>query len=467
MQKFITRYALAAHLALVAVAPLLLLPFFAPDAVAVVLIWLAALAAFWLVLQPSCLHGETVGQARSRVRGAVLRDLVFWTGVVVGVYFCLLLLRDGVDMAYDPAHGGWHLRRPVGAGFFGAVKGAGALPLATAVGLVVTVQGVSHALGRRARRAFLLTGSCLSAVGVFVMMGAVKWGNLASLVECDYSAPFFFGVACGWWAIAGVVALYQTARECWRNGLFAAAFASCVNAAGLCLFAPAAEIICFEMALLLLSLIAFGVYFRRLSLQYRVMSAAAAVLILATPYLVLGLGRGQNVLADRFAALVRFGFWSDSVAALRECLAGLSHRLWQTARPYGIGLGAFPTCLRVFATPSDWAVIRPWQSAAPNGWWQLLLEQGWIGVAWFGVYAVWPLAVWGRRIFGRRGDFHWGVTQILMPVALLLGVVTMGLSASGTRADVLLVFFPLLALSEGAIPRSRRTMGEERSAHGR
>ncbi len=417
--------------------------------------WLSLFAAVWLLAQPSCRREETLTQASRRVRRAILGDGLFWLGVVVIGYFLTLVFKDGASLSYEPVQGVWQLREPVGSGLQGAVAGSGALPLATVVGLVVTMQGVSHALGRRARRAFLLVGSSLSAIGVFVLLAVVRWGGFDNLLSVDYASPYFFGVAFGWWAVAGLVALFLAVREEWWTGASVAGVVTLVNVGGLALFAPVPEILCFEAALLLLALAALGVSRQRFSARGLTACLVVTGLVLALPFWALGLGRSQVAVAAKFQALVRFELWPDAVVALRSQLSDLSSRIWHEARPYGIGLGAFPTCLRVFATSADWAVIRPWQTAATNGWWQLLLEHGWTGAVWFGAFALWPLGAWVRRIVTQYGALHWGAVQILMPVAFLLGLVTMGLSATGTRADVLLVFFPLLALSEGAIPRRR------------
>ena len=67
MHQFLAKYGLAAHLALLAVAPLFLFPFSAESSVAVTLLWLTLLAVVWCFLVPSVRGGERLYDARLRV----------------------------------------------------------------------------------------------------------------------------------------------------------------------------------------------------------------------------------------------------------------------------------------------------------------------------------------------------------------------------------------------------------------
>ena len=101
MQKAIAKYGLAAHLALVAVAPLFLFPFFGDVVVAKVLLWLALPAACWVLLEPSVRRGEMPHDARRRVFRAIVRDPLFWTFLAVLVVTGLRALNTGVALEYD------------------------------------------------------------------------------------------------------------------------------------------------------------------------------------------------------------------------------------------------------------------------------------------------------------------------------------------------------------------------------
>ena len=82
MQKAIAKYGLAAHLALLSVAPLLLFPFCTAPDIATVVLWFSLVGAWWIVLEPSLRGGEMLHDARRRVWRSIARDPLFWVLVV-------------------------------------------------------------------------------------------------------------------------------------------------------------------------------------------------------------------------------------------------------------------------------------------------------------------------------------------------------------------------------------------------
>ena len=90
MQKAISKYGLAAHLALLAVAPLFLFPFCDDAWTARVVIWLSLFAAVWTILEPSRRAEETLHDARFRVASSIARDPLFWLSL------CLVLIAADV-----------------------------------------------------------------------------------------------------------------------------------------------------------------------------------------------------------------------------------------------------------------------------------------------------------------------------------------------------------------------------------
>ena len=63
-QRLVTKFGLAAHIAILAALPPVLQPFLAPDDLGVVMLWLSAFAVLWFLLSPSILPGEGLTLAR-------------------------------------------------------------------------------------------------------------------------------------------------------------------------------------------------------------------------------------------------------------------------------------------------------------------------------------------------------------------------------------------------------------------
>ena len=101
MQKFVSKYALAAHLSLLTAAPLLMSPFFPKQVVAQVLLWLSLVCATWVLMCPSIRPDELAHDARRRVLVDVLRDPLFWTSLGLVAFSALRWLNGGIEMVYD------------------------------------------------------------------------------------------------------------------------------------------------------------------------------------------------------------------------------------------------------------------------------------------------------------------------------------------------------------------------------
>ena len=137
MHKAISKYGLAAHLALLAVAPLFLFPFCGDAWTARVVLWLALLAAAWTALEPSRRADETLHDARFRVASSVARDPLFWLSLLLVLIVAIRWLNGGVAMEYDAEIRAWGLTEATVPFLPGGVTGSGYLPFAAAVGAAV------------------------------------------------------------------------------------------------------------------------------------------------------------------------------------------------------------------------------------------------------------------------------------------------------------------------------------------
>ena len=223
MQRFLAKYGLAAHLALLAVAPLFLFPFCSAHDVARAVLWLALLAALWFLSSPSTRRGEPLHVARSRVWRATLRDPLFWLSLVLILFSGLRALNGGVRMAYDAEKSVWSLATAAVAEFPGCVEGEGFLPFAATVALAVVVVAVRQALGRSARMVFLLLASAFAGLAAVVALVAAfeSHAACAELFACPNAAASYFGCACGVHFLAGTAALVSCFEQKWHAALVA------------------------------------------------------------------------------------------------------------------------------------------------------------------------------------------------------------------------------------------------------
>ena len=239
MHKAISKYGLAAHLALLAAAPLFLFPFCGETWTAWTVLWLAFAAAAWMVLEPSRRVGETLHDARFRVASSIVRDPLFWFSIFLALIAAVRWLNDGIGMTYDAEKSLWSLSESRFPFLPGGVKGSGLLPFASVVAVVVLMQAGRHALGKSARVCFLFIAAVLAGVAAVVAALACVFGNpvalhFASSSTVDATYP---GTAFGLCFMGSMVAMAGAFERKWHRAMPLLAIAVGGSALGLYLFA--------------------------------------------------------------------------------------------------------------------------------------------------------------------------------------------------------------------------------------
>lgn len=378
MQKFLANYATAAHLAILAVAPLFLSPFCAQETVATCLLWLSLLVATWVVMSPACRSGEPPHMARERLLADAVRDPAMWFMLVVVAYAGVRALNGGVALAYDAELGAWSLKRQAVEILPGCTDGAGCLPFATTVALAVLLLGARHALDASSAVAFFATATLLAGLSAAISAIALTYGGgtIAGIAACSYESPSFIGAAYGIHLLGGIVALFGCVEQGWHRVEPLVAIGLVCTAAGLTLFSPIATFAVFAAVFIVFALVSFAVSSRRLAGSGSFRCALVLVMVAAVPVLMAMFASSFGPLAQRAADALELKFFPEGFLKSRDVLSSIALKSW-TANPwFGSGLGSFHLDVRFIATQDDWLHIAPWQAAAMNGWWQLLAERG-------------------------------------------------------------------------------------------
>ena len=459
MQKLIAKYGTAAHLALLAAAPLFLFPFFDAATVATTLLWLSIPAASWVVLEPSVRGGERRFEARRRVLRAIVRDPLFWVSLVVVAFAGCRWLNTGIQLAYDAEEAKWHVAEATFPLLPGAVEGAGYLPFAGAVALTILLQGCRHALGRSARMAYLLVSSALAGVAATVAVVMVQQGVAApaAAMAADPAVASFVGTAFALHLIGGTVAIVAAFESRWNLTMPLFVFSLGGSAAGAFAFAPPFVSAVFGAAAVLLFAYSFAFANRALRSSGAFKMLVVSGIALTLGGLLVAALMPEKLLAERIDAFRSFAFLSDGFLELRRALSAIAFKTWATHLWIGTGLESFSLDFRFGASPADWALVPLGARAVPNGGWQLLAERGLVGA----VALALPLALlaftYVRRLVG-------GVSLtelphpacLVMPLAVVALAVTGAFDGSFLRTDVLIAAGGLLAVSANSFPILRR-----------
>jgi len=448
---------------MLSVAPLFLFPYCAPRTIAVVLLFLSLIAAFWIFLEPSRRSDELLHGARVRVFDSVRKDPLFWVFAVLAAYGAVRWLNDGVATVFYPAETVWRVRPPKVDGLPGSANGAGILPFATVVAVATVVTGCRHALGKAARICFAATASLLAGVAALSVLWACRCGQPAALASLGISwdSASFAGAAFGLHFIGGIAAIAALPELKWTKSLLLFSFAAGACGCGLFFFAPALVSFSFSSAALLVALASF-VYVWMTQRPPDVLKCFAAVVLSVAIGVGIALAAAPQPAIDARLADFADGFFPEGFSALRTRLSEIAAAIWRDRVWVGAGAGSMPLEIKYCAMPADWAAwggVAP--KAVPNGWWQILAERGIIGIVALAVPLATMLATLVVRIVRSRG------VRAFLPLAFC-GVAAAALPAAETfvdssllRPETLTAAGAYLALAASSFPAAKRKNDED------
>ena len=464
VQKFISKFGTAAHLAILAVAPLFLYPFCSGDTIATVTIWLSLPAAVWTLTEPSRRSSEMLHDARERVVHEVIRDPLLWILLSVLAFAGLRWANSGIALVYDAEQTVWRIGQQPVPFFPGCTKGAGYGPFATVLASTVLLTGCRHALGKSARIAFLFSCSALAGVAAVTAVVAGHFGHAGAqaAMACSTKTAAYAGSAYGLYFLAGVVSLVG-AFECgWNKQMLLFSMAIGGSATGLYFFAPVPVIVLYLVAGAVVLLLCCGYAGVKLGGSVAFKCVAGMILASFVPVLCVMGFASQELNEARFSVFGADGrLFDETFFPLRDLLSRIAAKVWGEHPWIGTGLGSFPLDIRFNAVEADWGVLPPGQAGVMQGWWQLLAERGITGALTF-VLVLGALGfAFVRRLCGGFRRRFFLPACALGPVALIVVAVETFIDSSFMRADVMLCVGALFALAGASFPQAKRKASDE------
>lgn len=461
MERFLANYATAAHLALLAVAPLFLFPYCDESAIATVLLWLSLLSATWVLMSPSCRGGEMPHHARARQLNEIVRDPLTWFLLVVVVFAGVRALNGGVSIAYDAELMVWSLKPPHVEILPGVVNGCGYFPFATSVALFVLLLGARHALSYSSAIAFFAFASALSGLSAVAACIGLSYElePLVKLSQCSYVEPSFVGVAYGVNLLGGIVALFGCIEAGWHRAEPFAVIGLVSNAIGMVLFSPVAAIAVFFVLFLALVVCSLFLMRGRFSGSGAFRCAIAVLLSVAAPVLLVMFVDSFGPIAEKKAAIMAIKPFPDGFVAARDALSSMALKAWKDSPWLGVGLGAFPLNAKFVASQVDWSVIAPGQQTPLNGWWTLLVERGITGALLIALGLAFLAWTYFSRLVKSFGRGWWRPACLVGPLVVMALTALAFVDCSYLRSDVLMPSAVAIALSACAFNTGSRDSG--------
>ena len=472
MQKAISKYGLAAHLALLAVAPLFLFPFCGDAWTARAVIWLSLLAAGWTVLEPSRRADETLHDARFRVASSIALDPLFWFSLVLVLIAAVRWLNGGIGMVYDAETSIWSLSEARVPFLPGGTEDSGYLPFAAALGVAVLMQAGRHALGKSARVCFLFVAALLAGIAAIVAGLACVFENPVALhyAACSTVDATYPGVAFGICFMGSMVAIAGAFERKWNRAMPLLAIAVGGTAVGLYLFSPDIVIVVNVACAVVVAACALAYAHRRIG-GLVVPKCLAFMLVAAIPPVLFVMGVvPEGIKAQKLSLL--FGeeaarLFPDGFFELRSALSEIAEKVWKENPWLGTGLGTFGFDIRFNATEADWAVFASNQTGALNGWMQMLAERGIVGVVFFVAPVLFLLWTYVLRAFYAVSDIlsksHRSFGALVFhPVCALGPVAIAAVAACGFydhsfwRSEIMMLVAAMFAMAGSAFPAPKK-----------
>ena len=445
-QRIVTKFGLAAHLAMLAAIPCALTPFVPEQWLGDVTLWLALIAAIWVLLSPSIRVGEGVTQARLRVLGEILHDPVTWFFIVAGVVFWIAKANGAVELFYDAETTQWIVKKPPVEELPSSTPGAGYLPLAVTVSLGVCVEGICHALGRQARTWCILAASFIAGIGGFALVTLVFQGiaPFEGAALRDFGDAPFLGSMFIPWLFAAIAGGSQAEAEGWGASRLVYAVAVGGNVAAVAFLLPPVEsaiILAVAAVFLLWSLFYSsrasgkgGAAARMLVMTVLGVLLAAFSMMLFAPDELRAAKSDQIFAAAPEREPIEDTFDDEEDPTSDEVFARIARQMWLQSPWCGVGIGAYKVQLPFFAEDTDWRILPVKAQWPQNSYWGILAERGITGCAILGAGLAFLLVFWAVRAVQaffavRQNDEHdiypfavqpisWGIIPILVLCAL-------------------------------------------------
>lgn len=416
MQKFLSKYAVAAHLAILAVAPLFLFPFFGIEQTSSVLLWISLFLLLWIFLEPSRRADEYLYQARKRICRSVVSDPLFWA-------FCLLLsvafvrwMNDGVALEWGVVNKEWRwvVCSPGLSWLPGSDSLHGFVSFSVLAAAAVAVIACRHALGKSARTMFIFLSSLFAGIAAVVAISVSfsEVGFVNGTVSSGCSAHSFAGSGFGLFFLAAVTAFSGMYERGWNSAMILFSFAAGATFSGLWYFAPPYVILFYAVsgAILLLVSIVYVAVNHGSQAFFKLL--VAVIIAAAIPAVIIRFFAPVELIEAK-SCMFSMEFFESGYEESRKIYSAIASEVWQHGNVWlGGGLGSMPLFIKLELPENAWV---DW---IPNGWRQLLVERGIVGTVMviipfcFMIFtlivrffksslkrAFWPLAVLGVLTF--------------------------------------------------------------------
>jgi len=378
MQKILTKYGLAIHVALVCFFPFAgfgssrWLPF-------IPFLWLSLAVVELMILLPSVYRGETLADARQRmVRGLYWDPLLYIGAALVGMLM-IQWLNGGCPLVYLPDADVWRISTPpIAWAPFCVEAVAGFSQFCVLVACVVVGLAVRNALSRTPKR-MLLQGMAVASGCVALISVARVWPERCLADAANLARGTFFGfwMLLSWGLLADALTRFQ------RGGRTLYLFGTLANLIGLLFYSPPLSVCLYGILGLALFLYALVYLDAQVSKKTQVLLFLVTVFALAALVVTLGFLMPDNPVAAKMKEAWPVAEYWEKLMATRRVRMDAALALWKEHLWFGCGAGGFFHGVGLLLSDKEWALLQTDQAYAYHEYLQFLCEYGVVGLALF------------------------------------------------------------------------------------
>ena len=396
MQKLLTKYWLALHLAVLFLAAWLCVMYPGTETV-LSLFWLSFFAVQTFVLLPSMLRGETMGAARLRACLNAVQDPFTYIGFALVIFVCIQWLNSGCSLVYLDDVELWRYGPPpVGWLPYSVEPFPAFMVLALLTVSVIGGVGFRNGVGKAGKRFFLdmvsLISGCVAIYMVVMSLtGEQPYAERATLTEGGN-----WGTCFGFWLIVALGGHLNFREEGFAKTLGWSFFSLLGNLVGLLQFGSLLCVILFGgVALFMLVYWIFFLLRQTIGGVAQLKLFLCVVIAGVTLFLLLYLIPG-NPVKEKLAQMADAQYYEKLLDG-RRFQEPFAWQIWQDHPWTGVGANGFAHYSRTLIEETDWARLKACGGHLSNDWLQFLTEYGIIGAGFLlGLFIVLLIPLFSR-----------------------------------------------------------------------
>jgi hypothetical protein len=379
IQKFLTKYGLAAHVACVCTFPIFLIAYPVSGGM-LSLVWLSLLVFEFMFMLPSVRRGETLADARTRVAHNLLWDPLFYVGAAIILFVGTQWLNSGCSLVYLTDADVWQMSKPAVSWLPFSVEPVAALSrLSLFIACWAVALALRDAMSRASKRFLLQTMSLVSGCFAMyaVMRASFKAEPFAGLANGE--GVSVLGAFCGFWMLVSMGVFADALERARRSALYLFVFGVMGNFAGMLFFANVITVAVYAVLAVILVFYWLVYLAPHVPTHTQLKLFMASILVFAVAVLVLVYLWPSNPVAHKISAALPFDKTLADLMATKEVRSQAALKIWEDYPWIGVGTDGFRHFVGLVINPKDWGLVMDQKAYVYNDWLQALCEYGVLG----------------------------------------------------------------------------------------